>query len=400
MATATNVLHQTRLPDQPWEPFSPTPAMTAHIGRRPSPSRALFGSVDITPDSESVRSEDTEASAQNGNREPILVELIRAFGIQPPRLKFVVPGDGRVYTLRSDELRTYCVRFGHASRELWWWWSVGRDQADVSMEPQDMKMAVADKMQIDVDTVLDMNLDPIQPNEWNNVSSNWPYCFGKFTVIGQPMFPDPVLTVVWKSKNVAIKCWLPCPRRITVEALLPMVQGYLFLLIQSPLDLPVVPRFTQTELCKLSIEDGCPQDRVDVMRDKGCAQCLQQPTVFVGFAGTKGLVAHSHSAATREPQMVFVVVQSLWVVFPGQEQPRPDLVVPASLTVSEVKAIIEKQFWEARGRDEEEDTDGVLAGHEMVTAAPGGCWDEIADQNSTAVGTMRMAVRSILTYYQ
>ncbi|KAA8895958.1 hypothetical protein FN846DRAFT_911150 [Sphaerosporella brunnea] len=316
--------------------------MSAPIRCRPAPA---FGSFDIPPDSETVRSEQF-----------IQFELYaRSFGIQVPPLKFVVPGDNRIYFIPSEYLKTY----------------------------GDMKMAVADKLQIDVDGVLDMSLEPIQPSDWNI-----------------PMFSDPVLTVVWKSKSLAIKIWLPCPRRITVGELLGIVQGYLGQLMDSPLDLPLVPRLTSSELCKLRIEDGSPSDLVDFVRKKGCAECVQQPTVFVGIVGIDEAVTHSHSTEGMEPQMVYVVVQNLWMMVPSRVQPRPDLVVPASLSVSQVKAMIEQEFWETLGLGEEEDRAGVLLRHNMVSAAPEGRWDEIADQDLTAVGTMRMAVRSVLTYYR
>ncbi|KAA8893063.1 hypothetical protein FN846DRAFT_896310 [Sphaerosporella brunnea] len=307
--------------------------MCAPIGFRPEPA---FGPFDITPDSQSVRSEKL-----------IQLELYaRTFGIQAPPVKFVVPGDDRVYLIPSEDLKTYEHR------------------------TQDMKIAVADKLQIDLDAVLDMNDDPIQRGEWNLISNRWPYCFGKFTVIGQPRFSDPVLTVVWKSQRLAIKLWLPRPRRITVGELLTIVR----------------------------IENCCPRDLVDFVRKKGCAECLQQPTVFVGIVETNGSVTHSHSAERTEPQMVFVAVQNLWVMLPYTEEPRPDLLVPASLTVSEVKAIIEQEFWETMGLEEEEDRAGVIVQHKMVSAAPEGSWEEIADQRSTALGTMRMGVRSVLWY--
>ncbi|KAA8912171.1 hypothetical protein FN846DRAFT_903796 [Sphaerosporella brunnea] len=170
--------------------------------------------------------------------------------------------------------------------------------------------------------------------------------------------------------------------------------------MDSPLDLPLVPRLTISELCKVSIEGGSPQDLVDFVRNKGCAQCVQQPTVFVEIVGTHEAVTHSHSTESMEPQMVYVVVQNLWVMVPHTVQPRPDLVVPASLSVSQVKAMIEQEFWETLGLEEEEDRAGVLVRHDMVSAAPEGCWDEIADQDLTAVRTMRMAVRSFLTNHQ
>ncbi|KAA8892604.1 hypothetical protein FN846DRAFT_915140 [Sphaerosporella brunnea] len=130
--------------------------MSAPINCRPE-ARVGF---DITPNFHTVRSEQS-----------ILLELYaRTFGIQVPPLKFVVPGDNRIYFIPSEYVKTY----------------------------GDMKMAVADKLQIDVDGVLDMSLDRSQPSEWQSVSSAWPYCFGKFTVIGQAMFADPILTVVWK----------------------------------------------------------------------------------------------------------------------------------------------------------------------------------------------------------
>ncbi|KAA8893225.1 hypothetical protein FN846DRAFT_896169 [Sphaerosporella brunnea] len=370
MATAANVLPQTRFGIRSWRPPSPLsrPALSATISLQPADP---FGSIDTTPNIETVPREVMEVSAHNGNSESSLLELYaRTFGIQAPPLKFVVPGDDRIYCIPSEELKTYGDR------------------------TQDLKMAVADKLQIDIEEVLDMSLDRIQDTEWRMISSRWPYCFGKFTVVGQPMFADPVLTVVWKSKNLAIKCWLPCPRRITVGELLTIVRGYLGQLMDSPLHLPLVPRLTRSELNKIKIEDGAPRDLVSVIRNRGCAKCLQQPTVFVG---TNGGMAHSHSAESTEPQMVFVAVQNLWVMMPATSQPRPDLVLPATLTVSEAKAIIEKQFCETLGLEDEEDRAEVLFRHDMLTAAPEGCWDEIADQNATALGTMRMAVRSVLS---
>ncbi|KAA8906860.1 hypothetical protein FN846DRAFT_906814 [Sphaerosporella brunnea] len=305
--------------------------------------------------------------------EGMLSEYLKEFGIEAPALKFVVPGDDRIRSIPLADAKTY----------------------------GGMKMAVEDKLQIVMDSVLDPFNHPIEPTDWEIVSSTWPYRFGKFTVVGQPMFSDPVMTVVWEAKSLAIKMWLPSPRRITMGQLLTIVRGYLVQLLPSPLDLSLAPRMTRSEINNVIIQDGWSRSRdlVRVVQQTWCTKCLQQSTVFVGTTQPKGVVGHSHSAASTEPQMVFVVVQNLWEMIPGMvKQYRPDLLVPATLTVSEVKAIIEKQFWDTLGLEDEDERDEVLWAHEMLTAAADGCWDKIADQDTMALGNIRMAVRSIITY--
>ncbi|KAA8899281.1 hypothetical protein FN846DRAFT_909665 [Sphaerosporella brunnea] len=284
-----------------------------------------------------------------------------------PLLKFVVPGSPRIYYIPHDQIQTY----------------------------QGLERVVRQKLEIDLEAVLDMCGHCIDSAAWTVVKLSWPYCLGTFTVIGKPVYSESLVTLKFRGKPLEIKFALPRPQNLTVGTLRRIMLGYMGCL-QKAGELPALG-FLPSDLNDLDIagvtSDNLVKERLhpDLQLGLDTPTLFVVPTVLVDDVDDENL---SHGTACT-----FIVVQTQWIKLHAiRREPIREVLMAPATTICQVKAIIEKLLFKVLRVDHDDRKDEVILEHEVLVRNNDGHWTDIPRPLKTTLRSLQRTVQSVMNY--